>query len=1489
MPKDVIGTAYVRIVAMSQDFEKQVQASFDRLKPKAAASGEEASKAWTDGFEANFNRAMADAFDRMQQDAGESWDSAGKDHGDRYGDSMGEAAGNTILDHQNNITDEMGRSWRDAGAAHGREYGDPFSVELDRAMGRSVDNSTNLWRGSNLMRFPLEAIQKLADDMPDILGGGADRTGPRIRDSFRNSFSNIGDDIRTLFTNIGSSISQTLSNAFSGGGNSRIFRALTDGADEASHAFTLLFGIGQLLGSALTVLVAGIANVASGLFSLVGAAGQAASALVVIPGLIAAIVQAGATLAIGFSGVSKAIQEGMKLADSSAAGASARASQLAAAQQAVVSATRAVQNAEKSAAAAKREVTNAQKALNDAYKEGARQLRDIQYAAEDAALQEERAAINLADARDNLAQVKATNPADSRAVQEAELAYKEADLAYREARSRNKDASEDANAATKKGVKGSDAVVSAQERLARAQENSVNATQRLADAQKALADAQKKLADNQSGAIGAMANYTKALAKFGPNGQQFIKTVIGMKSQFSALKKAAGEGFFDNLTTGLKKIVNGPFFGILKKRLGETSIVIGQVIDKFVGMLTSGNNLKSIDRILASNKDVIRSLGGAATGLGQAFISILDAARPLTEEFARWISTLIQAKAKTLDAQNTSGALTDRFQKAADVAKQLGRIFKNIYDAVRDTFLAARDGGATMLDDLEAATKKWSDWTSSVGGENKLKKYFQDVAPGFKSIMEGINAIIKEILKLGGDKNLTVGLGDTLKEIAKVIGPVGSAVSRVMPQMVELVKSIGKIFQALQASPALDYFVSTLSLVGNVLAKVISNPIGTFLLTTFGAVMGVVRALRLLQIGFGFLGKATIGKSLKTLVGGFKGIGNLFRGKPMFSGMTKSSEEARKEFEKQMKVDKLKKEAVEKVGKAGKHAAAGLDKATDSSKKTRKSFGQKVKGALGLDPEPVGKREAPKEKRSRGIGKKVGKGLAIGGAALGGVGLAVSALVGVASLNKESAAALGSQITDMVTNLPTALAAVAGELPKVLGAVAGAIGPLIDGIAKALPGILDAIIKALPVVIDALSAALPVVITALVKLIPVVIEALVKLLPKVITTLAKLIPAIIKVLATALPQVITALVKAVPQVITALAQAIPEVITALAEAIPEVITALVEAIPEVINAIIEAVPEIINAVITAIPEIINALIKAVPQIIGAVVKAVPQIITAMIRALPALFGALANAFKTALGPIKDFFSGALAKIKLGMTAAKKWITDKWDAVVGFISRLPSRIGAVASGMWDGIKNAFRAAVNWIIDKWNSISFTVGGVEVPIDPFGHTFRIPSVTLDTPNIPRLATGGTVLAQRGGVSAILAEAGRNEVVKPLDAKGLTASDRLLSAMLKQQGEMIAQIVASLTGSQAAQTARLAPTVVPLASAAAVSAVQRTGAARGRAGVDPYLVPAINKLSSSVDALNQPLVGGDIIVQAAPNERADQSLPRVLRARAYRRRGAR
>jgi phage-related minor tail protein len=113
-----------------------------------------------------------------------------------------------------------------------------------------------------------------------------------------------------------------------------------------------------------------------------------------------------------------------------------------------------------------------------------------------------------------------------------------------------------------------------------------------------------------------------------------------------------------------------------------------------------------------------------------------------------------------------------------------------------------------------------------------------------------------------------------------------------------------------------------------------------------------------------------------------------------------------------------------------------------------------------------------------------------------------------------------------------------------------------------------------------------------------------------------------------------------------------------------------------------------------------------------------------------------DGFRDAIKALGHAFVVAWDWMKDAASKAKDWIVDKVTMVVDFVKGLPGKIKSAATGMWDGITDSFKSAINWIIRKWNDMSFTVGGGSIlGVD-------IPSLTLETPNIPLLARGGTIM---------------------------------------------------------------------------------------------------------------------------------------------------
>jgi hypothetical protein len=163
---------------------------------------------------------------------------------------------------------------------------------------------------------------------------------------------------------------------------------------------------------------------------------------------------------------------------------------------------------------------------------------------------------------------------------------------------------------------------------------------------------------------------------------------------------------------------------------------------------------------------------------------------------------------------------------------------------------------------------------------------------------------------------------------------------------------------------------------------------------------------------------------------------------------------------------------------------------------------------------------------------------------------------------------------------------------------------------------------------------------------------------------------------------------------------------------------------------------------------------------------------------PLLLGILTGPIGLAVWAITHYWD----KIKAGAAAAWKWITGKFDALIGFVSGLPKRIGKAASGLWDGIKNSFRAAINWMIGRWNDFHLTLGGGSIM------GIGIPSVTLDTPNIPYLAAGGTAVT--AGMARV-GDRGPEDVFLPRGASVIPLSDG--------SGPREIRVVFDLTGADA------------------------------------------------------------------------------------------
>ena len=141
-----------------------------------------------------------------------------------------------------------------------------------------------------------------------------------------------------------------------------------------------------------------------------------------------------------------------------------------------------------------------------------------------------------------------------------------------------------------------------------------------------------------------------------------------------------------------------------------------------------------------------------------------------------------------------------------------------------------------------------------------------------------------------------------------------------------------------------------------------------------------------------------------------------------------------------------------------------------------------------------------------------------------------------------------------------------------------------------------------------------------------------------------------------------------------------------------------------------------------------------------------------------IFEGVATVIKWYIGLYIGFFRGAWEGIKAIFGAVGGFFRGVWDTIAGIFGTMGSAIG-------NAIGDAFKFVVNSVI---NFAESTINGFIRAINgAIGLINKIPGVNIKTLNelkIPRLAEGGIVPAQPGGILANIGEGREAEAVIPL-----------------------------------------------------------------------------------------------------------------------------
>lgn len=674
-----------------------------------------------------------------------------------------------------------------------------------------------------------------------------------------NSLKDVNGSVKNIGQDIGKDFSKSVSKGMGGSGGKSPFGELSKEAEHARSSFNKLTKAGYFLAPAISGAVGAVGDLVFGLFSIGSAVGSALPALAVLPSILIAIGQAGAVAKLAFMGVGKAV--GALTKQKTGGGGNAAVAQKKAIADANKALARAYQDAADQMYDADLKVARAQNELTLAFAKGKEEIQQLGFSAEEAALSEEKAGIQLERAREALRRVQDLPP-NSRARREAEIAFKEADLNYRESKDKVNDLAKQQAYAAATGVEGTKAVINAQQNLndattdqARAQRDTA---QRIADAQVNLAAALNKTSTAAAAVNSAMAGLPKSA-------QDFARHIANLKPKFDELRAAAADGLFPGLTKAVDNLVTN-LFPHLQTIIGNTAGAIGTFTEKFSAMLTTKGNLKIIDQVFAKdNVKIIGNMGDVATSLADAMIKILGAVSPIAVEFSGWLKNIADNLDKFISFKSANGELATFFQNSIQPAKDIGT-------AVKDTFVAffelgkgaetaglkiikAFDGAMIKLKDFAKAGNSDGMFSEGEKGASSLETKFNNIADNFITIGKFAGEFAKALFDVAGNPGITaffekiMGLPGTFATLANKINSVMGA------KFGDFVNELGTLIGTFTDTGGMSLFFDILTNALKVVNILFSNPVIASAFALLAALKGIALALGVIGTVSGFTGK----------------------------------------------------------------------------------------------------------------------------------------------------------------------------------------------------------------------------------------------------------------------------------------------------------------------------------------------------------------------------------------------------------------------------------------------------------------------------------------------------------------------------------------------------------------------------------------------------------------------------------------------------------
>lgn len=482
-------------------------------------------------------------------------------------------------------------------------------------------------------------------------------------------------------------------------------------------------------------------------------------------------------------------------------------------------------------------------ALGKSLKEVREEFQQLQFDAEDAALSEKRASLNLEKAMNNLRRMQDLPP-NSAARREAELEVEEAELALRRAKDRTKDLNEE--------------VAKGPEALAKA-----------------------------AGGADPFAGLNRYQRKF-------AEYLVSLQPKFDKLRTAMSKAFLTPLQEAVE-ILMKELFPILDRRLPEVAGKVGDAMKGIAIQLSTPENAAKLDGILTTMQPNILLIGEIFGDILDIILSIVGATDELATEFLTYVRDVTKEWADELNRATEDGSLVAFFKAAAEEAKKWWVVVQNIFGGFQNLMKLTTGPGSAGEVMLEWFTEASAEFKNMFAEDPDAgKKFFRDAMINAKAVLGAIGDFVIEILKVADNPNIATAF-NTLGEAAPAFGEMLDKIVDAAPSFAELVVTIVEIINSLTDGDQISAFFDTLNTAATGLKDTLESPFVKKMLEDLGPLAATLSALGVIFdvlkfgafVALGYMafmlnkisGLLTpVNDGVKGTGGGFKNLGRMIKG-----------------------------------------------------------------------------------------------------------------------------------------------------------------------------------------------------------------------------------------------------------------------------------------------------------------------------------------------------------------------------------------------------------------------------------------------------------------------------------------------------------------------------------------------------------------------------------------------------------------------------------